>query len=67
MNIVDRIKKQISKLETQIEEIQNECSHPKSARKIVNKASTGNYDPHADSYWAEHTCKLCKKEWTEDQ
>ena len=30
-------------------------------------ANTGNYDPHADSYWYEFRCLDCNQYWHEDQ
>lgn len=41
------------------------CPHVNASH--VNKASTGNYDPSADSYWTEHKCMDCGWFWTTDQ
>lgn len=67
MSIVSDLKAQIRKLHDQIEEIQEQCSHPKSCVTRVGKSNTGNYDPSEDSYWYECNCALCQKRWTEPQ
>lgn len=58
MSIIKDLKKQITKLNAEISEIQ--------AVTKKHGASTGNYDPSADCYWTEFTCNLCEKQWTED-
>jgi hypothetical protein len=67
MNTIKLIKDQIAMLQGQIEKIQSECSHPKSALRVKPGANTGNYDPTADCYWTDYECGLCEKRWTEDQ
>lgn len=62
MSKIQELKKELASIEKQIIEIQNECNHPMSARKIVDKGSTGGWD--ADEYWQEHICGLCEKFWT---
>jgi uncharacterized C2H2 Zn-finger protein len=48
-----------------MKELQDQCKHVKAEH--VNKASTGNYDPSADSYWTDHKCPSCGKVWQTDQ
>ena len=45
--------------------IRAKCPHPSAVK--VPRASTGNYDPSADSYWFECSCPDCGKVWQEDQ
>jgi hypothetical protein len=59
------IEKKIAKLNADLKEIQTVCTHPNAEH--VNKASTGNYDPSADSYWADHSCPDCGRRWATDQ
>ena len=67
MSRVDDIKKQIKELHAELNQIQTECSHPKSCLTKEAKSNTGNYDPHDDHYWYELHCSLCDKRWSEDQ
>lgn len=48
-----------------LHDLQEECSHPDVEKEA--KASTGNYDPSADSYWYNCYCPDCGKQWREDQ
>lgn len=64
---VQDLKKQISSLQGQIEEIQKECSHPKACLTKVARSDTGNYDRSQDCYWYDCHCSLCDKHWTEEQ
>jgi len=66
MNIIEKLKSQISELYKQVETIQAQCSHPKEAVTKKHSADTGNYDPSADRYWTDFTCDLCQKHWTEE-
>ena len=67
MSTVIQIKEQIQTLQDKLHKIQSKCSHPNGAVTIVYKSNTGNYDPSQDCYWKEMHCKLCDKDWIEDQ
>lgn len=67
MSRVNEIKKQIKKLYAELNQIQSECSHPKSYLIKEAKSSTGNYDPNDNQYWYDLHCNLCDKQWSEDQ
>lgn len=67
MNIVDKLQSQIEELQDRIDQIQEDCNHPSSARIIVPKGSTGNGGWQEDRYWNENTCGLCNKRWDEEQ
>jgi hypothetical protein len=45
--------------------LQAECAHPNASKQYG--ASTGNYDPSADSYWIDWDCPDCGKHWTTPQ
>lgn len=64
---VDELRAEIAAAAQKIKVIQNECSHPLSARTTTPRGNTGNYDPGADSYWTEHHCGLCDRSWRTDQ
>lgn len=66
MNKVDQLKNQIRELESQLERIQDACSHPPDAVTKEHRASLGNYDPTADCYWTHFHCELCDLHWTEE-
>ncbi len=58
--IVQRLKEQIEAINTQIKEIQSECSHPKLAvHKIPRRTD--------EEFYNDCHCQLCDKRWTEDQ
>ena len=59
--------RQQEEISRKIEQIQEECSHPKSSLTIEHGGDTGNYDPTADFYWTTYTCGLCDKSWTETE
>jgi hypothetical protein len=61
---IDQLRLQIQSLSSQIESIQNECSHPKAAVTEKNGANTGGYD--RDVYWVDKHCRLCDKQWRVD-
>jgi len=67
MNAIKDRKAKIEQLEKEIREIQAECSHPRTCVNSKSKSNSGNYDPSADSYWVEHECGLCEKQWRTDQ
>lgn len=60
-----RLVKRRVKLNADIGALQALCTHPDAEH--VNHASTGNYDPSADSYWTDHKCPDCGKCWMTDQ
>jgi hypothetical protein len=66
MSVISDLRKQISSLNEQILDIQNECSHPISCLKFKYEADTGNWCSADDSYWTVYTCSLCEKRWSED-
>lgn len=66
MSKVDELKTEIKKCMDQIDEIQNECSHPKACVTSKHGANTGNWDPSDDCYWADLHCSLCDKRWHVD-
>lgn len=63
MNKIDEIKNDIIRLQIKLEQIQNECSHPKSALEKEGSARTGNYYPYEETYWINFHCPLCDKRW----
>ncbi|AMQ66075.1 hypothetical protein AAY80_151 [Stenotrophomonas phage vB_SmaS-DLP_6] len=67
MSRIDEINQEILRLIDEREKIQDTCSHPPLARTYKYGSNTGNYDPHADSYWIDHACTLCGRRWTTDQ
>lgn len=58
-NKVDKIKDKISKLSTQIKEIQDSCPHDAVDGKY--KGDSGNWSSSDDSYWIDATCLECGK------
>lgn len=62
---IQKIRTKISDLNLKIKDIQDNCFHP--IVKRIAKSNSGNYDPHADSYWYEFYCQECGKYWQEDQ
>ncbi len=67
MTSVHSLNEEIALLQLKVASIQEECSHPKACLTSTNRSNTGNYDPSADSYWTEHLCGLCEKQWRTDQ
>ncbi len=63
---LDKINTKIGTLLIERENVKaNICSHNKV--EMTACSNSGNYDPHADSYWYEFHCQVCEKFWTEDQ
>ena len=60
--LLSKIKKHQYALATLRDEV---CKHPSVSK--VARSNTGNYDPHADSYWYACSCPDCGKKWDEDQ
>lgn len=66
MSIIKELKTKIEELQLQIKSIQSECSHPRSACKVVPKS--GSMDGYSiDNYWNEIDCGLCDYHWREEQ
>ena len=65
MSVIANLKAQISALQEQIEEIQEQCSHPSACVTKKRGSDTGNFCPSDDSYWTDFHCTLCDKRWTE--
>lgn len=61
----DWLNRVLKGIETQIENLQATCKHPKATK--TPRANTGNYDPSADIYWYDCRCPDCDKLWREDQ
>jgi hypothetical protein len=57
-----KIERRIEKANADLKNLQNECPHENVIKKY--ESSTGNYDPHNDSFWIEHRCIDCGKIWT---
>jgi hypothetical protein len=55
------IEEQLSFWLGELDKLQKKCSHKRATCEY--KASTGNYDPSQDSYWAEISCPTCGKQW----
>lgn len=68
MSRIDEIKSEITKLKNEMADIQRDCSHPKSCRKLINKYENNrmNYDlQEVETYSITSTwlCTLCEKSW----
>lgn len=59
------LNRQIENARLKLDELQAACPHVNATH--TNRANTGNYDPHSDSYWTEHHCYDCGRRWTTDQ
>ena len=62
-----QIREEISKLQGQLNQIQDECTHPSPCVTKEAKSDTGNWDKGQDRYWYNCKCHLCGKKWEEDQ
>lgn len=60
--IIQKLKDQIQQLNTQIDQLQAECSHPEMARHKEIFGDSGYYDGSSWSYTDNH-CLLCDKQW----
>lgn len=49
-----------------IDKFREECEHPDANVLKVLDASTGNYDPSSNAYWANLKCYLCGTTWKAD-
>jgi hypothetical protein len=63
MSKIDEMHKQLEELTSQLEKIQEECTHPIVNLDVKHTGDSGNYDPINDCYWAEYRCVLCEKFW----
>lgn len=63
MSRVTDIQEEIKKLNNELKEIQEACSHPKPAVISKHDANTGNWSSADDSYWIDHHCTMCDKHW----
>lgn len=59
---IARLRSRIDSDYARIEEIQAVCAHRDATK--THGANTGNYDPHADTYWTDYDCPDCGKRWT---
>lgn len=50
---------------TELSRLQELCEHPNATKQYGG--NTGNYDPHADSYWIDFECPDCRKIWRTPQ
>lgn len=66
MSMIESLRDDITKIERQIERIQEGCSHPPDCVTKEHHGSTGNYDPTQDCYWTTFSCSLCEKNWSEE-
>ena len=71
MSIVEDIKNQIKQLEIRLKKIQDECSHPKSCRVLLQEYEIGGVNHDYQEYEASSKqqywqCTLCDKQWTEN-
>lgn len=58
--IVQRLKNQIYAIQAQIQEIQDNCSHP-------GVAVTKEPKSYGEHFYYKCYCELCDKRWEEDQ
>lgn len=64
--IAQLYKKHITPLKKRREALVAACPHPNERVDKVFKSNTGNYDPSADIYWAELSCRDCGTHWRAD-
>ncbi len=62
---IDRIDQMLEMYSQEKAQLQAKCPHDHVTYKYG--ANTGNYDPHADSYWVDLTCKDCGSRTHQDQ
>lgn len=63
---LERIRDKIQLLRAEVKIIQDDmCGHVNFKKQY--KGNTGNYDPHADSYWIEWECEDCGKMMNTEQ
>lgn len=65
MNIVEQLQEEIKNIQSKINKIQENCSHPDVERVMkFNICTRFEYD---DRHWYACKCNLCFNYWTEDQ
>ena len=62
---ITKLRAEISERQKEITSLQENCPHPLMWRVKKSGSNTGNWDPHDDCYWTDHTCEMCEKSWTE--
>jgi hypothetical protein len=63
INAISDRKRKIEDLQGEIDEIQEQCSHPRVALDVSHGGSTGNWSRSDDCYWTDYHCRLCDKKW----
>lgn len=66
MTVINDLREQISALQSKINEIQNECSHPKSCVTKKYHEATDEYGTTVTNKWNTFSCSLCEHRWTEE-
>lgn len=61
----ERIEHKIDKLNKELENLQNVCTHRDLTYKL--RGDSGNWDRADDAYWIEWHCHDCDKRWTTSQ
>ena len=64
---VKHIEEKIAKLEIELEDIQDNCDHPKENLEKKGHSDTGNWCKSDDRYWYRFHCGVCNKIWMEEQ
>ena len=64
-NKYDQIQKKLKSVQSELEWLQETCTHPNA--DVKHKGDRSNYDPSMDGYWIEYNCPDCGKFWTEDK
>ena len=72
MNRVQQIRHEISKLDEELFDIQEACTHPPIVLRVkqTNVCITPEYDSLARQTYrrtSSYTCGLCEKQWTESE
>lgn len=70
MSIVEDIKSQIKQLKLKLKQIQDECSHPKNCRVLLQEYDIGGVNCNSQEYEVSSKqqhwhCTLCDKQWAE--
>jgi hypothetical protein len=58
----NELEEEIKKVNTQIEILRAECTHPNVI--VKHGGNTGNYDPSQDCYWTDYHCPDCGFRWS---
>jgi hypothetical protein len=72
VSIVADLKAQIAAIQSKIEAVQAECSHPLGCRTAENRGTRSTGESYYDAvlereYWTEHHCSLCDLRWRTGQ